>query len=205
MCFPLDGDHLLAGTLTNVSNINIRTGEADVVRYSDNTVVKELTQQHNWGCAAADKEGNIFIGTWDNWLFIFNSHAKTCKSFYALPGGPPIGEFPQAYRTMLVDSRNVLWAGSRYGLFRIKVNDLINNPAPHLEAVNAETNSDSGRWKITFALLEDSRKNVWVGSMSGIKVFSPEGKVTAYTHEQGKNSLSTYEVRCFAEDKEGNM
>jgi signal transduction histidine kinase len=199
MFWPLDNDHLLTGTLLNICNVNIRTGKADMVRYPDNTVVKELTTSHNWGCATADNQGNIFIGTWDQWIFVYNNHLKTCRSFYALPGGPKGG---QCYRTMLLDSENMLWIGGNEGVFRIQANELLSNPSPHMEAVST---GDGSTWKIVFALMEDRNKNVWVGTQAGIKVFSPDGKITSYIHEEGKNSLSVNEVRCIAEDKNGNI
>ncbi|HYV95618.1 MAG TPA: two-component regulator propeller domain-containing protein [Chitinophagales bacterium] len=205
MCLPLDNDHLLAGTFVTISDINIRTGKADVVRYDDNSIVKELSSSHTWGCAAADRQGNIFVGTWDNWLFVYNPHSKTCHSFYALPGGPPVRKISQTYRAMLIDSRDMLWIGSKEGLFRISVNELLSNPSPQIQAMNANEKNDSSIWKMTFAFLEDRNKNVWAGSMSGINVYSPDGKTTSYIHEEERNSLSTNEVRCFAEDRDGNI
>ena len=197
MLLPLDSDHLLAGTLSNIFNVNIRTGKTDIARYSDNTVVKELAANHYWGCAVADKKGNIFIGTWDQWIFVYNNHLKTCRSFHGLCGGPGTG---QCYRTILLDSENRIWLGGNLGLFKISANELLTNPDPHMQAVST---GDGSIWQAVFALMEDRNKNVWVGSQAGIKVFSPDGKITSYIHEERKNSLGVNEVRCIAEDKSG--
>ncbi|HYV95642.1 MAG TPA: two-component regulator propeller domain-containing protein [Chitinophagales bacterium] len=199
MLLPLDSDHLLSGTLANISNVDIRTGKVNVVRYPDNSVVKELTANHWWGCAVADARGNIIIGTWDAWIFVYNNHSKTCRSFHALPGGPAPG---QAYRTMLLDSKNMLWIGGRHGVYRIKENEILSNPSPHLQWLGT---GDSTTVQTVFCFMEDRNKNMWVGSMGGIKVFSPDGKITSYTHEDGRNSLSLNEVRCIAEDSTGNI
>src|SRR5678816_2503620 len=104
---------------------------------------------------------------------------------------------------MLLDSRNMLWIGSKQGLFRVPADSLIYSSSPHLQSISlGDTGTGrSSTEKTIFAFLEDHHKNVWVGSMSGIKVFSPDGKITSYTHKEGKNSLSANEVRCFAEDK----
>src|ERR1043165_1452897 len=103
---------------------------------------------------------------------------------------------------MLRDSRNMLWIGGRLGAFRINENELLSNPSPRLQAVG---NSDTTTVQTVFCFMEDRNKNVWVGSLGGIKVFSPDGKITSYTHEDGKNSLSYNEVRCIAEDSAGNI
>ncbi|HYV95620.1 MAG TPA: two-component regulator propeller domain-containing protein [Chitinophagales bacterium] len=199
---PLDNDHLLAGTLANICDVNIKTGKVDLVRYDDHTVVQELNVIRAYGAAVADKRGNIIIGTWDGWLYTYNSHSKTCRAHYNIPGGPVNVSSGKAYRAMLLDSRNMLWIGSKQGLFRVQADSLIYSPSPRLQAVSL---NDTGTGRIStertiFAFMEDHNKNVWVGSMSGIKVFSPDGKITSYTHEVGKNSLSANEVRCFAED-----
>jgi ligand-binding sensor domain-containing protein len=202
---PLDSNHLLVGTLANVCKVNIRTGEVDLIHYDDGTIVSELNTNHSFGSAAKDQNGNIILGTWDGWLYTFNPHTKTCRAHFNIPGGPADVAAGKAYRAMLLDSRNMLWIGSKQGLFRVPADSLIFSSLPHLQSVNV---GDTGTGKIStektvFAFLEDHNKNVWVGSMSGIKVFSPEGKITSYTHKEGKNSLSANEVRCFAEDKMG--
>ena len=207
MLLPLDSDHVLTGTLANICEVNIRTGKVDLVRYDDNTIVKRLDSIRAFGAAVSDKSGNIIIGTWDGWLYTYNPHSKICRVHYNVPGGPVNVLSGKAYRAMLLDSRNMLWIGSKQGLFRIKADKLISDPSPHFESVSVgDTGTGmSGNERTIFAFMEDHNKNVWVGCMSGIKVFSPDGKMTSYTHEAGKNSLSASEVRCFAEDKMGNI
>lgn len=200
MLLPVDSNHLLAGTFATVSDINIKTGEVNLVRYSDNTVVQELNTAHSYGCAAKDRDGNIFIGTWDNNLFIYSPREKTCRSynsFFKTSQRVPT----QWLRALLVDSRNMLWIGSGDGLSRVSIKELLSGSSPEIENMNL---CDSCLPTV-FALMEDRNKNVWVGSYDGIKVFSPDGKVTSYVHEEGKNSLSINEVRCIAEDKNGDI
>ncbi|HYV95643.1 MAG TPA: two-component regulator propeller domain-containing protein [Chitinophagales bacterium] len=201
MLLPLDSDHVLAGTFAAISNVNIRTGKVDLMRYPDNTVVQELSISRTYGCAAKDKEGNIFIGTWNKWFFIYRAREKKCSVYRGLPEPFP-KESQLWFRTMLVDSRNMLWIGSGEGLFRVSVNDLLTDSTPEIEDMNP---GDSTSLKTVFTIIEDRNKNVWVGSLNGIKVFSPDGKVTSYVHEEGKNSLSINEVRCLAEDNDGNI
>src|SRR5207244_736725 len=128
----------------------------------------ELNSNHSFGTAVSDKDGNIIIGTWDGWLYIYNAHRKICRAYYNIPGGPVDVPSGKAYRAMLLDSRNTLWIGSKQGLFRVKDSELINNPSPHLEAVSL---GDSGTGNISmertvFAFMEDHNKNIWVGLMS---------------------------------------
>lgn len=204
---PVSNDHLIVCTLANICDVNIKTGKADLVRYDDHNVVKELNTIRAYGSVVMDKRGNIIVGTWDAWLYAFNLHSKTCRVYYNIPGGPVNVQSGKAYRAMLIDSRNMLWVGSKQGLFRIPADSLIYNTAPHMQAVSvgdSDSRSD-GTEKTIFTLMEDHNKNVWVGSMQGIKVFSPDGKMVSYKHQEEKNSISATEVRCFAEDHLGNM
>jgi signal transduction histidine kinase/ligand-binding sensor domain-containing protein len=204
---PINKDHLIVCTLANICDVNIKTGKVELVHYDDNTVVEELNTIRAYGSAVADNKGNIVVGTWDAWLYTINLHNKTCRVHYNIPGGPVNVPSGKAYRTMLLDSRNMLWVGSKQGLFKIQADSLFYSASPHMEAVSMGDTGNGVRSndRTIFTFMEDHNKNVWVGSMTGIKVFSPDGKMISYTHQEGKNSLSASEVRCFAEDKTGNV
>eukprot|EP01136_Pigoraptor_vietnamica_P014398 Opistho-1_new@56549 len=61
--------------------------------------------------------------------------------------------------------------------------------------------------ELVYCIFEDSKKQIWVGSQSGLYLLDcNQGVIKKYVHENNKsNSLSNNSVRTISEDRNGNL
>ena len=123
-----------------------------------------------------DSKGTIWIGTFGNGLYSYNPNSESFTHHDTL-------EFQKYYtntssiRKVLVDHKDAVWIGTRNGLFKIvkdktekfkvySTNDLMNT------VLNSEID-ESKNSSIVFSLFEDSKKNIWIGTLgNGLAKFT---------------------------------
>jgi ligand-binding sensor domain-containing protein/two-component sensor histidine kinase len=96
---------------------------------------------------------------------------------------------PNAW-TVLVDHRQQVWVGTRYGgLFQFQTNHFV--PAPGAEILGAQI----------FALFEDRSGQLWAGTQNGLANFDGQKWKLLTTHD----GLSENTIRAIAQDADGNF
>ncbi len=89
------------------------------------------------------------------------------------------------------DSKGTIWIGTYGG----GIHKIIKGKVVH------QTGKEWQPAKVSFAIIEDRQKNIWVGSMNGLLKYSGD-KVTHFSTSDG---LANNEVRCIYEDNEGTL
>jgi ligand-binding sensor domain-containing protein/anti-sigma regulatory factor (Ser/Thr protein kinase) len=116
-----------------------------------------------------DHSGNLWAGNWCGTLNLFNSRTGKFRRF---PCRGNIGSIIEA-------ADNTIWVGTSNGLYRsntaVDTFSLLTDPEIGLTATTI----------ITY-ILEDDKKNLWVGSSAGILRFSPNrNEFNVYSKNQG--------------------
>ena len=148
-----------------------------------------------------DRQGNLWIGTEDDGLFLFDPLQKTFTRF-AHSDTAPTSLGNNMIKCMLTDHQGRLWAGSINGGL-----NLFNAPAGSFFHYAYEPgNASSLSQRTISALFEDRQGNLWIGThRGGINIYSPgTEKFNLFRQEPSPNSLSYNDVKTFCEDNSGN-
>ncbi len=149
-----------------------------------------------------DKQGNLWLGTEDSGLALFNIVKKTFTQFrHNDKISSSLGS--DMVKSIFVDQAGRVWVGSINGGL-----DLF-NPATNtfFHYQNAPDNAESLSQKTVSAIYQDNESNLWVGThRGGINLYTPKAeKFQLYQQETRPNSLSYYDVTAFCEDRKGNI
>jgi len=149
-----------------------------------------------------DRQGNLWLGTKNDGLYLFDPLQKTFTPFTHSDKDPgSLGN--NMVRTLLVDKKGRLWCGTINGGLNLY------NPSArsfsHYE--NEPGNAVSLSQRTISALFEDNQGNLWIGThRGGINIYSPgKEKFNLYRQESSPNSLSYSDVKTFCEDDGGNI
>ncbi|HRD53425.1 MAG TPA: two-component regulator propeller domain-containing protein [Flavobacteriales bacterium] len=137
-----------------------------------------------------DQQGNVWIGSHDG---ATRFDGKTFTAFKAPEGLHGAG------CVLLVDRKGTLWAGTNDGAFRFNGERFIpfEMPVPEID-------KPSHKWvkgKV-WALLEDSKGNIWFGR-DGYGACKYDGRT--FTHFTTKDGLCSNNVARIEEDAQGNI
>ncbi|MES2776433.1 MAG: two-component regulator propeller domain-containing protein [Bacteroidota bacterium] len=158
--------------------------------------------QQNIRIIKEDPMGNLWLGTEDNGLVVFN-YKDTVFKYYQHHQQDPNSLASNQVRTILVDKNRDIWIGAINGGL-----DLF-NPATggFFHYQNEPDNAFSLSQRTVSALYQDNQDNMWVGThRGGVNIYSPNtGKFSLYRQEAFINSLSYNDVKAFCEDKNGNI
>ncbi len=155
-----------------------------------------------------DERGFLVVGTLGG-LDLFNPGTQNFSHFNQLLGkgfeAPEIG-------CILKDRKNFYWVGSRKGLFRIPAR-LVNLSGEKLKSsdFNFFTNNSRDSLSIpgdyVISLLEDRKRNIWIGTYgNGLckAEVGADGKVTFKTYTQA-NGLCNNVIYTMENDLDGNI
>ncbi|MFL9482826.1 two-component regulator propeller domain-containing protein [Chitinophagaceae bacterium LWZ2-11] len=145
--------------------------------------------------------GDLWLGTEDNGLALFNADKNTFTSYkhqYNNPGSP----LDDMIKSLLVDKAGNVWVGSITGLNLLKPNS---NVFIHYQ--NEPGNPNSLSQRTVSALFEDNRGNLWAGThRGGVNLYAPGvDKFNLYRQETFPGSLSYSDVKSFCEDSQGRL
>jgi ligand-binding sensor domain-containing protein/signal transduction histidine kinase/DNA-binding response OmpR family regulator len=148
-----------------------------------------------------DRQGNLWLGTEDDGLYLFDPLLKTFRR-YAHSDTAPSSLGNNMIKCLLTDHLGRLWAGGINGGL-----NMFNAPGGsffHYAYVPGVSSSLSQR--TISALFEDRQGNLWIGThRGGINIYSPETeKFNLYRQEAVPNSLCYNDVKTFCEDNSGN-
>ncbi len=154
-----------------------------------------------------DNKGNIWIGSHRG----LNKYDPVTNSFESFLG--EVNPNTQSYNFILIvasDSDGNVWGGSYHGLFKLtSIND--GQDYSITEFLHDPENPNSISSNVVWEIFEDSKQNIWVGTVRGLdKVIHNKGIDSTwfehYTHDpDNENSLSTNQVWEINEDSWGNL
>jgi len=154
------------------------------------------------GLIQEDRQGNLWLGTEDNGLYLFDPLQQTFTGFVHSDKDPAsLGN--NLIKSLLVDKKGNCWVGSINGglaLFNPSKNAFFNY---YDEPGNAASLSQ----RTISALYEDNQGNIWIGThRGGINCYSPGmEKFNLYRQELSGNGLSYSDVKAFCQDNSGNI
>ena len=205
----IDKNKLLVGSLTNLCEVNTLTGENDFAYYKNKqAVVPKLNEKGFYTGLIKDKKGNIIVGTWNRSYFAYNPSTDFFKEYSKNTGYSLLGMGDQT-RALLIDSKNNLWVATDSTVAYINVDKFLNATPKNLKfnKFKPELGNPSCITGFpVYCLFEDSKKNIWVGTVSGLNRISPQGKIDQFINNpKDPNSLSENDVRHIIEDDKGNI
>jgi ligand-binding sensor domain-containing protein/serine phosphatase RsbU (regulator of sigma subunit) len=150
----VDSIYIWLATINGVRVINRNSGLEEMVLDMTNGL------PHNYiNKILLTQEGNAYIGTESNKLFVIDSNYNI-TSGNAIMYGSTINEILSIVRS----KEGVIWAATRgNGIFEF------NN-----DSVSAVNRSNDLMSNYCYSLLSDSENNIWVGHEKGVSIFNPE-------------------------------
>lgn len=136
-----------------------------------------------------DSFGNVWVGTQSNGLDIFSYEAPFFIQEEPFPtfNGKPVN---QSVWSTVIDDKGNLWIGGENRILNFSNH---NRTAYYLPLTN-------GGNTMVCALHCDKKGNIWVGTAnSGVFIFNP------IKEQFSTIEIPEKEIRCFAEDKDGNI
>jgi ligand-binding sensor domain-containing protein/signal transduction histidine kinase/DNA-binding response OmpR family regulator len=186
------------GTQSGLYSLNTETGAAALIRNPEKTspsgdIITAIRD---------DRQGNLWLGTEDDGLFLFDPLQNTFIRWgHSDKLSGSLGN--NMIRCLLVDRKGQLWAGG--------INAGLNlfNPSSHtfFHYENEPGNNSSLSQRTISALFEDRQGNIWVGThRGGVNIYSPGmEKFNLFRQESSPSSLSYNDVKAFCEDKDGSI
>jgi signal transduction histidine kinase len=144
---------------------------------------------------------SLWVGTVSSGLNLFDRTRSDFVRYSSDPADPQSLASDNVY-SLFTDRGGVLWVGAgglnmfNPGLLRFGCSEAPGILRDHLEG------------KSIYALLEDSKGQIWAGSYhDGVARLDPEtSRVKWYTlHDGNSNSISSNSITAMAEDREGNI
>ncbi|MCW8848703.1 MAG: triple tyrosine motif-containing protein [Melioribacteraceae bacterium] len=148
----------------------------------------------------ADKNSNIWVGTYGKGLFAYFSKSNNYKHFIAETNNPKtISE--NEIQSLFVDNSGILWIGTQLssGINKLEIGNQKFNKLPTLTEKNKSLNDN-----IVWALHEDREDNIWIGThRGGVNIWNKNNNEISY-FRLGKGDNDKH-IKCFTEDKKGNI
>ncbi len=153
-------------------------------------------------CIQEDRRGNLWLGTEDDGIFLFDPIQNGFTRF-AHSDKDPASLGNNMIKSLLVDKKGKLWVGCINGGLNLY------DPSRNVffKYQNEPGNSSSLSQRTVSALWEDHQGNLWIGThRGGVNVFSQAmEKFNLYRQESASSSLGYNDVRAFCEDNGGNI
>jgi ligand-binding sensor domain-containing protein/signal transduction histidine kinase/DNA-binding response OmpR family regulator len=141
---------------------------------------------------APDKEGNLWIGTY-NGLNFYNRRTKKFTSFYHDEGNANSLNQNQVH-AVHVDKNGMVWIGMNGGEFQM------------LNPKNSKFTAITGAGRIVNAIFEDSKGHLWIGERYGLRCLNIQTKQLidiSHLIEEVKEQL--YYINSITEDSKGRL
>jgi ligand-binding sensor domain-containing protein/signal transduction histidine kinase len=140
---------------------------------------------------AEDQQGNLWAGCTSglHTIDLADASAKKQHSYLA----------NNSINALIVDSKNVLWIATNWGLFRL------NRQQNRLELFNKTNHHLQSNY--VNCLYEDEQKTLWIGTYSGLHFTSPYFRpIEHFRYEPMQpEGISNDTVTCLLQDKQGKI
>ena len=131
--------------------------------YSESLIAFARNNSSTISSIDEDKNGNLWLGTWDEGLIKFNKADESWERIYATENQNNELSSNRIV-DVLVDSENVIWVGTfGKGINRIKNHQLIENIEFEYFTFN-RNNLNSLSSNNVISIFEDSFGNIWIGT-----------------------------------------
>ncbi len=182
------GLNYLEGGVANIrksgfKKIDLRLGEDDVFKIK---------------CLEADKEGNLWIGTWGSGLFKFNPRNKEYKH-YGVQRSFSDGLMANQVMVLKTDRSDNLWIGTFSG--GLSYFDKKQNKFFHFPNLSGDQKFDKSNIK---SILVDSKGRVWVArEVGGLNLYDSTTK--SFRNVQNKIIKRDVTILSIHEDQDGTL
>ena len=161
----LNSAELLIGTNESLEIFNKYTEQFTIFSPELNSDSISLPNRISVNSLLKDSKNNIWIGTWLDGLYFYNSTQKTLDH-YSPEKGNNRSISSNKITSIFEDSKNHIWVGTHSGglnKFNIDVNEFI-----HFNTQNGLPND------VVFGILEDNNGFLWVSTMKGLVKINPQ-------------------------------
>ncbi len=146
-----------------------------------------------------DKDGYLWVGTWDGLNRYDGYKFSIIKPDYF---NPVSGLSSSSIRSLYIDNEGILWIGTELGLneYNTKTRKFVQYK--HQDNIDNSLSSD-----YVNAITEDNYGNIWVGTNEGLnKLNKKTGKITKYfLNPVNANSISNNYINSLVCDKNKNL
>jgi len=191
-----------AGARTGLYRLDTQAGYTPGIDSLVHIPDPATTGDDNITAIREDRQGNLWLGTEDDGLFLFDPVQNT-RIRYGHSDKQPGSLGSNLIRCLLVDKKGQLWVGGINGglnLFDARARLFF-----HYE--NEPGNVSSLSQRTISALFEDRQGNIWIGThRGGVNIYSPGmEKFNLFRQESSPSSLGYDDVKAFCEDRDGNI
>ncbi|MGC4036099.1 MAG: two-component regulator propeller domain-containing protein [Chitinophagaceae bacterium] len=156
----------------------------------------------NARCVYEDNRKNIWIGTFEEGVYLLNDQHKTIRK-YNHETNDASGISDNSITSIFQDSENRMWFGTLEHGFNI-----LDNTGKFTHFLHDRANENSIPDGSIFSIIEDEKKQFWIGTENGgLAIFNPQtNRFQNYTHDEiDNNSLSHNSIDVITRDRQGNM
>ncbi len=198
----LDNNHLLIGTL------------ADLLVFSktDSSFSEFVTplfdgRSKSFGALLKDSKDRLWIGHWGNGLLSVLDQKNNKVAEISFLSFGESSEDCRIIRDICEDNNGQIWIATTCGVFEINPDEInYDDPQSTLVKFYSHGEDENSLSALTvYALVTDSKNQIWAGTESGLNVIDPvSGKVKKYLHDKNDpQSLRVDNVRSLLIDHNG--
>ena len=189
--------------ISDKNDIWIGSRNGLMVLRSDNpeSINNNLLENISINTIYIDKNGLIWIGTYDKGIYIFDKEANLVEHYVHTPDKNSLSN--NQVRTILEDDSDTVWIGTFFGL-----NSFDKNTKKWTSYIHDDTQPHSLSHSSIFSIYKDKQGTIWIGTyFGGVNYFNPKFDIFNFYNASstGKNNLSFPFVGKMAEDQSGNL
>ncbi len=144
-----------------------------------------------------DEAGYLWIGTWSDGLIRYDTKNRKAYKYSHIPS-------LQSSHTLFMDTDHTLWVGT-WGEGLVHLTEPYNLQNPHIVQYKHSDNANSLLDDIIYAIAPDIYGNLWIGSRTGLSVFSPVEGFSNYTTNSITHPLPYGEINSILSTNDGLM
>lgn len=156
---------------------------------------------NSFECICQDNQQNIWLGTQDKGIIVFNTKQNKTFSFEEISHGKSLAD--SHIRTLHKDKKGNIWIGTEYGLFSYNIT------TTDLQYFNlGNLNSSTPSWCIVESFMEDSKGNIWIGTWTnGLFIIdNSTGDITNHNiFNKNNTTINDNRIKAIFEDSFANI
>lgn len=166
-----------------------------------NSINTNLLENISVNSLYIDKENQIWVGTYDDGIYIFDEKGNLIKHHLHIPGKNSLSN--NQVRTILEDDSGKVWVGTFFGLNRFD-----KKSQRWTSYIHDDTQPHSLSHSSVFSIYNDKQGTIWIGTyFGGVNYFNPKYDIFNFYNASstGKNNLSFPFVGKMTEDGSSNL
>ncbi|WP_125559764.1 hybrid sensor histidine kinase/response regulator [Pseudoalteromonas rubra] len=188
----LDGDATLwVAQDEGLAQFNLDTRDVAIIRYPKDD--PNHRQFREIRALAVDKQGNLWVGTYKNGVYIYNPDTSTFRHLDTSYGL----SHPEVL-TIYKDDTHNMWVGTGNGVNLWLEKEQIFQPF-----VNNPYREDSLLGSIVQDIYQTQDGQIWIATQQGLNLY--QAKTNNFTHFSTQNGLPSNLIRAISDDMRGNL